>query len=91
MSYEKRRVLFENLKILVKSEYEEIYRILKRYNQHYTENSNGIFFDMMTISQEAFNDMEKFIDYCLQSRAADANRERELKELKAETDAALAK
>ena len=91
MSYEKRRVLFENLKILVKSEYEEVYRILKRYNQNYTENSNGIFFDMMTISEEAFVDMEKFIDYCLQSRAADANRERELKELKAETEAALAK
>ena len=33
MSYEKRRMFFENLKILVKSEFEEVFRILK-YNYY---------------------------------------------------------
>lgn len=89
MAYDRRRQLFEHLKILVKSEYEEIYRILKRHNQHYTENSNGIFFDMMTVDEPAFLDMEKFINYCLESRSADANREKTMKALKEATEAAL--
>ena len=44
------QVIFENIKILVRPEQEEIYRILRRTNEkNFTENTNGIFFDLMNI------------------------------------------
>lgn len=84
MEYEKRKVLFENLKMLVTSEYEEIFRILKRNNESYTENSNGIFFDVMTIKNETFTDMEKFMDFCLKTRQSEQVRQKELDEARGE-------
>lgn len=84
MEYEKRKVLFENLKMLVTSEYEEIFRILKRNNESYTENSNGIFFDVMTIKNETFMDMEKFMDFCLKTRQSEQIRQKELDEARGE-------
>jgi choline kinase len=78
MEYEKRKILFENLKMLVTSEYEEIFRILKRNNESYTENSNGIFFDVMTIKNETYTDMQNFMDFCLKTRQNDVDRQKEL-------------
>jgi hypothetical protein len=82
MSYEKRKQLFDNFKMLVTSEYEEFFRILKRNNEQYTENSNGIFFDVMTIKNETFSEMEKFMEFCIKVRTDEANRLKELKDLK---------
>lgn len=84
MSYEKRKLLFENLKMLVKSEYEEIYRILKKHNQPYTENSNGIFFDIMLITEGCFTDMEKYMQFCIENRSNESERLKELAILRAE-------
>lgn len=82
MSYEKRKQLFENLKLLVSSEYEEFYRILKRNNEPYTENSNGIFFDVMNLKNETFAEMEKFMEFCLKVRSDESLRLKEMNELR---------
>lgn len=82
MAYDKRKQLFENLKMLATSEYEEFFRILKRNNEPYTENSNGIFFDVMTLKDESFLEMEKFMEFCVKVRTDEALRLKELKELK---------
>ena len=42
--YERRTKVWEAIKTLVKSEQEELYRILKRASIETTENTNGIFF-----------------------------------------------
>jgi hypothetical protein len=86
-TYEKRKILFENLKILVESEYEEFYRILKRNGEPYTENSNGIFFDVMALKDTTFTEMEKFMEFCLKTRRNDAIRQKEISDLKAELKA----
>jgi hypothetical protein len=44
--YEERKLLLEELKRLVKSEQEAIFRLLKSEKAEYSENSNGIFFDV---------------------------------------------
>ena len=44
--YEERKVFLEELKRLVISEQEEIFRILKRGACEYSENTNGVFFDV---------------------------------------------
>lgn len=82
MAYDKRKQLFENLKMLATSEYEEFFRILKRNNEPYTENSNGIFFDVINIKNETFAEMEKFMEFCIKVRVDEALRLKEIKELK---------
>ena len=74
MNYEKRRTLFENLKILVKAEYEEVFRILKRNREDWTENSNGIFFDMAAVKEQTMDQLTEYMSFCLENRRADERR-----------------
>jgi hypothetical protein len=85
MSYEQRKQYFENLKILVKSEYEEVFRILKRNKVEHTENSNGIFFDVSLLTPETFQQLEEHMNFCLQNRRAEENRSKQLATLSEET------
>ena len=75
-SYEERKVLFDNItdkperkalfdtiKILDKPEQEEIFRIIRKAKENYTENSNGIFFDLSTISNESFSLIKEYINF----------------------------
>ena len=81
MSYEKRRILFEHLKILVKAEYEEVFRILKRNKEDWTENSNGIFFDMTAIKEKTMEQLSEYMTFCLENRKADERRASQLASL----------
>lgn len=90
-TYEERKKLHENLKHLVKSEYEQIFRILKAHNEPYTENSNGIFFDVTSIADDTFTDMAKFMYFCLENRRQEQNRISELAELTTEVNSMLNK
>ena len=85
MSYEQRKQYFENLKILVKSEYEEVFRILKRNKVEHTENSNGIFFDVSLLTSDTFKQLEEHMNFCLQNRKAEENRSKQLATLSEET------
>jgi hypothetical protein len=85
MSYEQRKQYFENLKILVKSEYEEVYRILRRNKVEHTENSNGIFFDVSLLTSDTFQQLEEHMNFCLQNRRAEENRSKQLATLSEET------
>ena len=90
MAYEERKVFFEQLKILVKSEYEEVFRILKKYNESYTENSNGIFFDVTTVKDDTFGQLKEYMQFCLENRRIEEGRAKELASLSAETNKYLA-
>lgn len=83
---DKRRTIHDSLKHLVKSEYEQIFRILKKHNGQYMENSNGIFFDIMSLSEEALNDMLHFIEFCNEIRRQEQTRISEMTELTAEVN-----
>ena len=90
MTYEERRTFFEHLRILVKSEYEEVFRIIKRFNEPYTENSNGIFFDVNTIKDETFGQLKEYMQFCLENRRLEEGRTKQLASLSAETNKYLA-
>ena len=79
--YEKRKALLDIIKILTKTEQEEIFRILKRSNSFYTENSNGIFFDVSKLSTETFEQMLQFIEFCKKNREDFQHREEEEKRI----------
>ena len=47
--YEERKTLIGDLKTLAKSEKEHVFRILKNCGEDFSENSNGIFFDVAAL------------------------------------------
>ncbi len=85
ITYEMRKLLLEDLKILSKEEYEEVYRIIKRNNVEYTENGNGIFFDLTLISSEVYSKLCQFMDFCKSQRQSEEARTHEMDTLRLET------
>jgi hypothetical protein len=77
--YDKRKQFLEDLKLLNKTEQEELFRILKSENSLFTENSNGIFFDVGKLTHGAFDLMVKFLDFCKSNRKNFEYREEEEK------------
>ena len=85
-SYEDRKKIFENIKMLVKSEQEEVFRIIRKTKENYTENSNGIFFDLSTVSDETFGHIKEYLDFCLKTRLEDAERLKELETIRIQNE-----
>ena len=75
--YEERKVFLNDLRMLVKGEQEEIFRILKTSRCEYSENSNGVFFDVCKVPAETFIAMKKFLEFCRKNRDDFAAREEE--------------
>ena len=63
--YDERKKVFENIKVLVKPEQDEVFRIIRKTKENYTENSNGIFFDLSTVSDDTFIQIKEYLDFCL--------------------------
>jgi hypothetical protein len=80
--YDRRKKVWEAIKTLVKSEQEELYRILKRANIETTENTNGIFFDVGKLPVEVFETILKFMEFCTQNRANFEERDKEMATLR---------
>ena len=82
--YDRRRKLWEAIKILIKSEQEELFRILKRNEVEVTENTNGIFFDVCKLSHAVAAEIEKFLQFCQQNRVNFEQRDKEMETLRQE-------
>jgi len=80
--YEQRKLFLDDLKSLTKDEYEEIYRILKRNQVDFSENSNGIFFDLVAVSPEVFELLQTFMELCKTQRNAEIVRTQEMETLR---------
>ena len=57
IEYDLKKKFLENIKGLDKSIYEEMFRVLKINNVEYTENSNGIFFDIVPLNTDIFKQL----------------------------------
>lgn len=73
--YELRRKFLEDLKILSKTEHENMFKILKEDVNDFSENSNGIFFDVSKIGNSAFAKLQVYMDFCMQVRKEQASRD----------------
>lgn len=82
--YEQRKQFLEDLKILDKSEYEEVYRLIHRDGIEYTENSNGVFFDLTLIANDTFEKLVQFMELCKTQRKNEEVRVQELNVLRQE-------
>lgn len=68
MSYEDRKQFLEQLSILSRSELEEVFRIIKRNTDMYSENTNGIFFDVAALREDTFTRLHEFMNFCIKNR-----------------------
>lgn len=66
--YERRKLFLDGLKLLTKAEHIEIVRILQKYEAEYSENTNGIFFNVCTLSQSVFDALELFLSFTQKNR-----------------------
>ena len=85
--YDERADFVDKLSKLIKDEYHEIYRILKRNNEPHTENTSGILFNVNEISNISFKKMQTFMNFCFENRNEEERRLKELADLRAETTA----
>ena len=60
----KKKNILENIKDLNAFEHQEIFKIIKKYNIRYSENSNGVFINMNKLGKRTINEIDKFINYC---------------------------
>ena len=85
-AYESKKSLLEEMKLLSKEEYEEVFRIIKRGNVEYTENSNGVFFDLAQCSDDVCKNLDKFLELCKTQRKNEEERTQELEVLRQESN-----
>ena len=62
--YDRRKEFCKDIESLSRSEIEELYRILRREGGEYSENSNGIFFDVAALPVNVFEALWKFTEFC---------------------------
>lgn len=78
VSYDRRKKLAEDLKNLTKDQYEEIYRIIKRAGISYSENSNGVFFDLNVVDDAVAESLIHFMELVAMQQAEEKRRSDEL-------------
>lgn len=79
--YERRKSFLEALKGLTKAEHVEIVRILQRYEVIFSENANGIFFNVGNLEQDVFDILYQFLNFTQSNRRDLAEREALMKTL----------
>ena len=60
----KKKNILENIRELNSFEHQEIFKIVRKHNIKYSENSNGVFINMNKLSKRTINEIDKFIKYC---------------------------
>lgn len=53
----------KKINTLQNNEFNEIFNIVKKSNESYSSNNNGVFFDLIKFKEETINKIEKFINY----------------------------
>ena len=89
INHEDRKKVFDSIKTLVKPEQESIFRIIRKSKETYTENSNGIFFDLSTLSNETFLEIKDYLNFCSKTRQEHDCRMKELENLRSENQQLL--
>jgi len=75
--YDERKQFLDDIKGLSKPELEELYRIIKKSKAEFSENSNGVFFDLCKLPADVFVEMIQFMKFCHKTRDDFAAREEE--------------
>jgi len=80
--YDERRKFLEELKGLTKQEHMKMFQILREGSAEFSENSNGIFFDVAKLPAETFRKLQGVLEFCHAVRKDQAEREAEMEGLR---------
>lgn len=67
--YARRRTFLDSLRRLGVPEMLEIVRMLRQHGVEFTENNNGVFFNVAALPQAVFDDLERFIAFSASNAA----------------------
>jgi hypothetical protein len=79
--FETRKRVFEEVKRFNRTELEELYKVLRRCSEEISENSNGIFFVLLSLKEDTIVKIEELIVFCKENRVSFDVREKEITEL----------
>jgi len=77
-----KKEIVTKIQMLSKIEHIEIFKIFKKNNIKYTENSNGIFINFMNIDDSVITSLDKFIKFCYKNKDSLVEKENILNEKK---------
>lgn len=63
-----KKELSKNIENLSSTEHEEIFKIIKENNVHYSKNKNGFFFNITTLENNILMQIDKFVKYCMSNQ-----------------------
>ena len=78
--YDLRKQMLSDLKLLSKTEYMKVFEVIKKSKVEYSENSNGIFFDLVKLTTETFTELSTYMEFCQAVRKEQASRDNEERE-----------
>lgn len=63
-----RKQLFNRISNLSSTEHEEIFKIIKRHDLTYSQNKNGIFFNLSAFPNHVIDEIDKMVDFCMSQK-----------------------
>lgn len=66
--YDLRKQMLSDLKILSKMESLKVLEIIKKNRVEFSENSNGIFFDLTKVATNVFDEINTYLEFCKKIR-----------------------
>lgn len=63
-----RKVLYDKINTLSGTEHEEIFKIVKSHGISFSQNKNGIFFNLSVLTDEIVKEIENFVSYCMSNK-----------------------
>lgn len=60
-----RKALLRKVSDLSSTEHEEILKIIKNGNVNFSQNKNGVFFNLSILEDNIIEEIDKFVDFCL--------------------------
>lgn len=63
-----KKILFEKIASLSSTEHEEILKIIKSKDINYSQNKNGVFFNLSVLDDDTIEYINNFVEYCLSNK-----------------------
>lgn len=77
-----RKILFDKISNLSTTEHEEIFKMVKSNDISFTQNKNGIFFNISTIDDCVIEEIDNFVTYCMSNKTILDEYDKKLNECK---------
>ncbi len=81
LDFERRKKIFDDIKLCSRAELEELYRIMRRENEEISENRGGMRFDLNHIKLSTLEKIEAWLIFCQKNRSNMEVRVKEMSDL----------